>query len=419
MRTCFRSLTGVPAHPPGAALLRAASRNGVATRRPALLAVLASDQANGSCTATLVPLLAQAGPSVGLSYSRGFGGRTLTRMQNPPASRETAYYYPEPFWMSSEGGWVKALLLFFDEVSILLPSYMRGRHLLADPWLAESLEERGLLRVLEPETFIDEEAANELTALMEALIEGDAFGDLPQVGHLAELSMSRMGYGALREVAARIFDKLRARGLAQDSQDGWAIPLHPHVRSVYLLLLAQLSRGTGARQGLDLHPVRNWRGSGDAVHRLLDLEPMPSRGHVVAFDLEVVGLDLDDVPLDDVLQFKQESASAHRAYMHNLRQFTLELGLMDEMDRAKALKGRRADLQDQASDLRRRAYEAWHRPKAVAGFALGITGAAWSVSAGSAIPAALTLLGAGLNMLPDKADGAAYSYLFDAHRALN
>jgi hypothetical protein len=31
---------------------------------------------------------------------------------------------------------VKSLLLFFDEIAVLLPSYMRGRHLLADPTLA-------------------------------------------------------------------------------------------------------------------------------------------------------------------------------------------------------------------------------------------------------------------------------------------
>lgn len=48
----------------------------------------------------------------------------------PPA--EIAYYYPEPYWLANEGGWIKSLLLFFDEVAILLPSYMKGRNLIAD-----------------------------------------------------------------------------------------------------------------------------------------------------------------------------------------------------------------------------------------------------------------------------------------------
>jgi hypothetical protein len=51
------------------------------------------------------------------------------------APPETAYYYPEPFWLEREGGWVKSLLLFFDEIAILLPTYMRERNLLADPTL--------------------------------------------------------------------------------------------------------------------------------------------------------------------------------------------------------------------------------------------------------------------------------------------
>ncbi len=80
-------------------------------------------------------------------------------------------------------------------------------------------------------------------------------------------------------------------------------------------MLAQLARETGARQGLDLHPVTNGRGAGEGFRRLLELEVMPSRGQVVDFDLQVVALDLDDIPLDDVLQFKREADGAHRKYM--------------------------------------------------------------------------------------------------------
>lgn len=222
----------------------------------------------------------------------------------------------------------------------------------------------------------------------------------------------------MRAVATRINEKLRERGLARKSQDGVSVPMHPRVRSAYLLVLAQLARETGARHDLDLHPVTNGRGTDDALRRLLELDAMPSRGHAVGFDLNVVGIDLNDIPLDDVLQFKDESAGAHRAYMRNLRRFSLELVNMDQADRARILSDRRADLEDQARDLRSRALQAWRRPKDVAGFALGITGAARSVATASPIPAALAALGAGLRVLPDKAHGSAYSYLFDAQRRL-
>ena len=80
-------------------------------------------------------------------------------MDQPPAPSEIAYYYPEPYWLAGEGGWVKSLLLFFDEIAILLPEYMRGRHVIADPTLAGPIEDLGLLRVIEPETFVDEAPA--------------------------------------------------------------------------------------------------------------------------------------------------------------------------------------------------------------------------------------------------------------------
>ena len=70
---------------------------------------------------------------------------------------DTAYYYPAPFWTLQETGWIKSLLLFFDDIATLLPDYMYGRHVPADPALAAPLEDRGLLHVLEPKGWLDQE----------------------------------------------------------------------------------------------------------------------------------------------------------------------------------------------------------------------------------------------------------------------
>jgi hypothetical protein len=51
-----------------------------------------------------------------------------------------------------------------------------------------------------------------------------------------------------------LYEVLADRGLATETQDGVSIPMHPLVRSVYLIVLAQLSREVGQRAGLDLHP---------------------------------------------------------------------------------------------------------------------------------------------------------------------
>ncbi len=105
----------------------------------------------------------------------------ISRVPDAPVPSEIAYYYPEPYWLAQEGGWIKSLLLFFDEVAILLPAYMRGRNVVADPTLAGPIEDRGLLRVLEPETFIDDQAAAKLVGVVEALVEAGTFDQLPPI----------------------------------------------------------------------------------------------------------------------------------------------------------------------------------------------------------------------------------------------
>lgn len=338
----------------------------------------------------------------------------------PDAPPETAYYYPEPYWLAHEGGWIKNLLLFFDEVAILLPRYMRGRNVTADPTLAGPLEDRGLLRVLEPERFVDEEATTRLTDMVQWLIEEKAFDDLPPVPPraLAELSMSRMGYIAIREAADRVYEALAARGLAVPSEDEVSIPMHPFVRAVYLVLLAQLARDTGARHGLDLLPITNGRGAIDIFEQYLQLPPMPSRGRVISFDLEAVSIDLDNVPLDEVLSFREENRDVHRRYMQNLRDFSSQISLLDEAERARAFTDRQAELAAEARDLMTQARKAWKSPKDVATFGLGLTGAAWAFATHSPLPALLTLAGAGLGMLPGKDQSSAFSYLFKAKRDL-
>src|SRR5213079_3342273 len=120
------------------------------------------------------------------------------------------------------------------------------------------------------------------------------------------------------------------------------------------------------------------------------------RGQIVKFELEEVSIDLDAISLDEVLDFRQQHHKAHRQYMQDLRSFSLELSLLGEADRERAVADRREQLHEQAHDLRRRIVAAWKSPKDVAGFALGLGGAAWAAAAGNPVPAALALLGAGL-----------------------
>jgi hypothetical protein len=227
-----------------------------------------------------------------------------------------------------------------------------------------------------------------------------------------------MGYMAVEEAAHRVYRALAERGLATETKDGVSIPMHPGVRTVYLMILAQLARDARTRHGLDLHPVRNGQGIDEAQRTFLELPPTPTRGHVVAFDLHVVSVDLARVPLDEVLQFRNENRSAHRKYMEDLRNFAQGLSLSENVDRRRALRDRRDDLKDQARALNRLSRQAWKSPSRVSGFGLGLTGATYAAATGSLVPGIIGALTAALSMLPDPPNVSAYSYLFKAARRL-
>jgi hypothetical protein len=331
------------------------------------------------------------------------------------ATAEIAYYYPEPYWLMSEGGWVKSLLLCFDKVGVLLPTYMRGRETMADPVLAEPLLDTGRLVIIEPETFVDEELTEQLAEAMVELVTAGAFDDLETRSDFAELSMSRMGFYGDRGLFDMIVDELRGRGLARRSADGVSIPLHPIVRRAYLLLLAQFARHAGSRHALDLHPTTNLRGVGPSLTRLLQADGAPSKGHVVEFDLNVIGVDLEGVPLDEIFDYRRQHHEEHKRYMRNLRQFVGELSMTGAEERTTLYEERVKELREAAETLVAQVRRAWKVPATAAGFSVGIAGAGWSLAGGDDVGALLSLtgLGAGLYSLLSGSDhGSAYSYLF-------
>lgn len=317
----------------------------------------------------------------------------------------------------AEGGVLKNLLLFFDGIAILLPRYMAGRESMADPVLAGPLRDLGLLRVLEPEVFVDQEVTEQLLAAVTELITSGAFDDLNRDTHYAELSQSRMGWDADIELSKMIVEELEARELARPSEDGVSIPLHPVVRTVFLVLLAQLARTAGRRFGLALHPTTSNQGVVENLMYTLTLPGSPSAGHVVAFDLQTVGLNLETVPLDELLAFRREHGDSYRAYARNVRQYVADLALLDSEQRNALLLDRQEELADLSNDLRKTARRAWRRP--LASFSLGAAGAAWTVaSQHDVLGAALALAGVVVGLTSNKPQASAYSYIFDACRAL-
>jgi hypothetical protein len=228
-----------------------------------------------------------------------------------------------------------------------------------------------------------------------------------------ELSFSRLGgYGDF-DLASKILESLKKRGLARESEDGVSIPMHPMVRALVLVLLSQILRPYGQTLKTELSPATDRPQLVGALTELLSVPQAPSSGHVVASDLETVGVDLGSVPIDEVLAFRRDFYMEHRAYARAARKFVRELSQLPEKERAKALKERLEEIQDIANDLKTLSRKSWKRP---ASFALSIAGAAWTLKTGDPIGALLAAGSAILGGIETKEQPStgAYSYIFRA-----
>lgn len=322
---------------------------------------------------------------------------------------EVAFYYPGPVWYNSDA--MKNMLLFFDGIGLLVPQYLRDKPGRIAPELALPLQELGLLHLLEPETFIDREAAELLAVQMADIIHSGLLDDL-ESGPYHELSMSRLGYEADAELAQMLFEELKARGLAKESADGLSIPLHHQVRYLILVLLAQILQSRGPRVGLNLVPATDRPRLVTALTDLLAHPQAPSAAHVVATDTNVIGVDLSMVPLDEVLSFRSAHLNEHRAYAVAVREFVSHLSQLSVQERDEAMLQRQTQLRDQASDLRRLHRQAWKKPLSAS---LGAAGAIWRLSKGDPFGALLasTALLAGYEHKPARVGGA-FSFIFAA-----
>ena len=334
------------------------------------------------------------------------------------ARPDVAYVYPAPFWGWKESGWVKSLLLFFDQVAILLPGYMYGQHIMADPTLVIPLEERGLLRVLEPSNWVDQEMTEQLAGVMVELLTDGVFDDLPEENYFQPLSNSRLGHSTDVELADMLVEELAIRDLARPSEDSVFVLLHPTVRTTVLVILAQLSRSAGSRRNLAIHPATNSRLEIDNLIETLARDRMPSSGAVINLDLHRVAFDLDPVPLDELLEFREAYGDGYKTYMRDLRRFTVELAWIDDKaDREALLRDRLQEIDAAACDLRRTTRRSVG--KTLGTFSLGLVGTAWSLARGDILGALLKAGGAIWGLVPDRSRTAtAYSYIFDAQRDL-
>jgi len=326
--------------------------------------------------------------------------------------KELAFYYPNSMWHN--GDWIKNLVLFFDGIALLVPSYMKERPEEIDAPIVVGLREHGLLEIIEPEMAVDKAATEKLAMELTDIITSGALDSLAkQNTAFHELSNSRLGYYGDKGLYDMIFEELKTRGLARDSEDGVSIPMHPMVRSLVLVLLSQILRPYGEKISAELSPVTDSMRMVEALSELLSLQNKPSSGSVIQFDLNTVTVDLGSIPIDEVLGFRKENLDAHKHYSLSIRKFAMELSRMPQEEQLVAFDLRQAELNAIADDLRGKARKAWKKP---ASFGLTLIGAAVTAVA-SPIGAIIRTASAVAGYESSKSTSmGAYSYLFNARR---
>ena len=330
------------------------------------------------------------------------------------------FYYPGQYWHSPD--WIKNLVLFFDGIAMLIPEYMPDEGSFDDYPIVAALKEHGLFSIVRPEDAVGSEETERLAKALGDIIAAGTLDELVKMtddqsrgSSFGSLSMSRMGYAGNPKLAESILMELKDRGLASDTKDGVSIPMHRMVRTLILVLLAQILRRNGPGMGMILSPVTDIP---DLVYALKDIvsppSVPPSIGDVVSFDLSVVGVDLGSVPIDEILDFRNQNYKSHRDYRLSVVKFADELSRMEPRDRTASFEQRQEELEAMAQGLREVSSKAWKKPLT---FALGATGAYVAVqsggTAGGVIGALRTLLG----LLPEGSkESNLYSYLMSASR---
>ena len=332
---------------------------------------------------------------------------------------EFAFYYPGQYWMDAD--WAKNLILFFDGIAMLIPSYMEDYLTPDDNAIISALKDFDLFRVIRPEEKVGK---NETRVLGEALCDVIASGrldhltrgqaDIEKHSVFGSLSMSRMGYHGDEEIADFVFQELKDRGLARDTEDGVSIPMHRTVRALILVLLAQILRSKGTDLGMTLSPITDQDRLVDALNEIIsDPESStPSPADIISFDMAMVGVDLGVFPIDEILDFRRQHLSQHRKYCLSVRRFVQELSRMTPDERQLEFEERQEELDEAAQTLRKLHRSSWRRPISIG---LSLAGAAWNLVSGDPIGAAIEGAGAVFGS-PSKAanEVGVYSYLFTA-----
>jgi hypothetical protein len=344
--------------------------------------------------------------------------------------KDLGYYFTDWIWQSGSIDFMKSMLLFFDGLTLALPSDIAAETIDRDPVLATPLAELGLLVNFDPVSTLDKDSAELLAVALTKIAQ-----EYP-LRTQNRLFLTATHWGRLiadPETVVVLEHALIERGLiiprAEFGSPEGLYSVNRGMRILILALFAQTLRGQLAPRGINLHLATDSHSMVSAItselqdyaeHNPVYLgRPLPDYWDYnsdalnplqLTDDLCNVGVDLSAVPLDEVLSFREQNGQHYRAYARGLRELLATLGQADPTERPRILHERAADIQDQASDLRRASRAAFGTRMAT--LLVSLAGAAWTVHTGDPVGAILAGASAGLQAAPAKDRGVtAYSYL--------
>ena len=224
------------------------------------------------------------------------------------------------------------MLLFFDDIAVFSSPEHRSRPLAIDPHLCAPLAERGLVQfvnpraVTTPQTDVIIRATLHRAAIesadhwLAAAAAGDWDIEVPRLkGRVPGPVLTKTGepFASGDPGSLELFKFL--------AQDGWLLPDEstdddwfgtPGIASVANSILAQAVRAMARGQGWSIEPIATRRDEARVFRAILDgaIENV-SASDVVMSDLSAVTVNLCDVGLDDILEFRSRHRNELRAYV--------------------------------------------------------------------------------------------------------
>lgn len=321
---------------------------------------------------------------------------------------EFAHYYGDWDWRGGMNDWVKSLLLFFDGIALALPEDRAERLIESNPVLAQPLAELGLLRNFWPDASVNAghvEVPDGLRYYLEKAAKSPSITLKPGMhqkilDRLAATTVESDMKDALTNLAARVNQAQQKFGDTPSNMRALT------VGAVSRFLVQNVTE-------VAIQPVINDQNAASYVSMIIDNHD-GGRAKIMISDLQEVGVDLQSVPLDEVLDFRRQHGSEYRSYSKELRQFVLDLSMLSEFGRTSAIEERRAELRDRAEELKRAARNAFKRQILSVGF--GLAGAAWTLVHGDPWGGlfAAGATAAGFSIPSGGDPGAAYAYVLQA-----